>query len=1011
MKRKVLLWAGMLSVALAGVGFAATGNEQIAPNQPEYTLGDTAVIYGTGFEPGSSVIVEVIRADGSIVTGAGTETPGSDTVTANLTGAFTYHYLIDGGPVSAYNGILTVNAKDASTLAVLATTTFLDGTQFLLQGCSKDRGDCTLDSPATGWAGGATPMTGWTSGHLEGWFDGDDVPYRLRIGLRDEGSAGPKYFTTIHDNMRNGILGITSAGNFYVGYGPVGSLEGTLTKTCRLQASGSAVPTVSDPCIVTGPSYSGGDGSGPTPRQIEYAWAVLFDPDEDGGSDKKWAVYWTGHLDAGAHNWPGSSLHTSTTASGSQDVPIDDIEDDAPSGANLSITKTDTPDPAYVGENLIYTLTVTNNGPSSATNVKVTDTLPTTVTYVSATASPGTPDTCSMMGGTVTCNLGTLANAATATVTIVVTPMSAGTLCNSAIVSSHTSDPTPGNNNAKATTTVYPSANLSIVKNDSPDPAYVGENLTYTMTVYNAGPNTATNVSVTDTLPAGVDLVTFYVSQGTGCTQGTGTVTCNLGTLTKWSSATVTIVVKPTTAGTLTNTAAVSSTTHDPSSGNNTSTATTTVYPSANLSITKTGPSTGIVGQSISYTIVVSNAGPSAATGVSVTDNLPAGVTYGSASWTGASTGTCTFASPTVTCSIGTLASGASVTITITVTPTVNGTLNNSATVSSPTWDPTPGDHTTPPVTTTVTSSADLAITKSGPGSATVGAPFSYTIGVSNAGPSAATGVSVTDSLPTGLTYGSATWTGASSGTCTFSSPTVTCSIGTLASGASVTITITVTPTVNGTLNNSATVSSPTPDPNSGNNTTPPVSTTVTSSADLTISKFGPSTATVGQPMAYTIGVSNAGPSPATGVTVTDTLPAGVTYGSATWTGASSGTCAFANPTVTCSIGTLASGASVTITITVTPTATGTLNNSATVSSPTSDPTPGDHTTPTVQTTVSGTPSTGPLGGNAFSNAGGAMSSTNYQLITGVAGQGIGQGSQSTNYGLDAGYAPGVTGG
>src|SRR3990172_11540317 len=217
----VALFGLIGGVLLARAASADTGSGAIAPSQPEYTLGDTVVIYGQGFAPGSSVIVEVIRVNGwPIVTGNGTETPGSDTVTASASGTFTYYYLIEGGPPAAYDGTLTVNANDASTLAVLATTSVVadhrrkdhkrkgrkESPQFMFQGCSKERGDCSLDNPATGWADGAGPMTGWTSGNLKGWFELDNVPFRLRIGLRDAAPDGiPIYVMNEHDNLRDGV--------------------------------------------------------------------------------------------------------------------------------------------------------------------------------------------------------------------------------------------------------------------------------------------------------------------------------------------------------------------------------------------------------------------------------------------------------------------------------------------------------------------------------------------------------------------------------------------------------------------------------------------------------------------------------------------------------------------------------------------------------------------------------------------------------------------------------------
>jgi uncharacterized repeat protein (TIGR01451 family) len=142
------------------------------------------------------------------------------------------------------------------------------------------------------------------------------------------------------------------------------------------------------------------------------------------------------------------------------------------------------------------------------------------------------------------------------------------------------------------------SANLSITKADAPDPILLGQNLTYTITVNNAGPNSAYGVTVADTLPAGVAFVSVTPSQGS-CT-GTSAITCALGTIANGGSATVTIVVTTTATGTLNNTATVTSTTGDPSTGNNSSTATTTVNPSANLSILKTdSPDPVFAGQNL----------------------------------------------------------------------------------------------------------------------------------------------------------------------------------------------------------------------------------------------------------------------------------------------------------------------------------------------------------------------------------------------------------------------------
>lgn len=230
-------------------------------------------------------------------------------------------------------------------------------------------------------------------------------------------------------------------------------------------------------------------------------------------------------------------------------------------GADLSLTKADSPDPAGVGANLTYTLTVANAGPQAAADTTVTDSLPGGVTYVSTSASQGS---CSGTS-TVVCTLGPLASGASATVTIVVRPTAAGTVANSATVSSSTSDPIAGNNSATATTTVTaedspppppppPSTpDLAVTKSANPSPAVLKQPLTYTITARNlGGPGGA---YVTDELPANADFVSVASSQGS-CAGPTSTlhrVLCNFGELAGGASATITVVVRPRDENPLTN--------------------------------------------------------------------------------------------------------------------------------------------------------------------------------------------------------------------------------------------------------------------------------------------------------------------------------------------------------------------------------------------------------------------------------------------------------------------------
>src|SRR5262249_41974027 len=175
-----------------------------------------------------------------------------------------------------------------------------------------------------------------------------------------------------------------------------------------------------------------------------------------------------------------------------------------------------------------------------------------------------------------------------------------------------------------------------------------------------------------------------------GCVNSSGTGTCTVGALANGANATATIVVTaPNNGGTITNTATVAGQQGDPNAANNTSSATTTVTGSADLSITKTAPATAGAGQEFTYTLSGHNGGPSDATGVTVTDTLPNSVTFVSAS-----TG-CTNASGTVACTVGNLANGANATATVVVTaPNNAATLTNTATVAGSPTDPNTANNT-----------------------------------------------------------------------------------------------------------------------------------------------------------------------------------------------------------------------------------------------------------------------------------------------------------------------------
>ncbi|MEM6795201.1 MAG: DUF11 domain-containing protein, partial [Acidobacteriota bacterium] len=583
---------------------------------------------------------------------------------------------------------------------------------------------------------------------------------------------------------------------------------------------------------------------------------------------------------------------------------------------DLAVTQVTSPSTAVGGEDLTYTLTVTNNGPSNSTGATVTDDLPSDVTFSSSSD-------CTESGGILTCAIGALAPAASQNVsfTVTVDPDRSGVLTNEATVAANETDPVSSNNTDFESTTVITETDLSIAKADSVDPVTAGNDLTYTVTVTNNGPSTSTGSTVTDVLPAGL---TF--SSSSDCTESGGTVTCAVGGLAPAASDDVsfTVTVDPGQTAALSNTATVAADDSDPDSANDSATEGTAVGVSTDLSIAKADSVDPVsAGNDLTYTLTVTNDGPSDSTGSTVTDILPAGVTFSSSA-------DCTESGGTVTCAIGALAPAASddVSFTVTVDPGQTAALSNTATVAANETDPDSANDSATEGTA-VGASTDLSIAKTDSvDPATAGGALTYTLTVTNDGPSASTGATTTDVLPAGVTFDS-------SADCTESGGTVTCAIGALAPAASddVSFTVTVDPGQTAALSNTATVAANETDPDSANDSATET-TGIGGSTDLSITKADSvDPATAGGSLTYTLTVTNDGPSASTGATTTDVLPAGVTF-------ASSADCTEAAGTVTCAIGALAPAASqaVSFTVTVDPGQTTTISNTATVAANETDP-------------------------------------------------------------------------
>jgi uncharacterized repeat protein (TIGR01451 family) len=587
------------------------------------------------------------------------------------------------------------------------------------------------------------------------------------------------------------------------------------------------------------------------------------------------------------------------------------------------VVKVDAVDPVTVGDDITYTVTVTNNGPDDATGVIVTDSLPAEVTYQSATPEQGS---CSEAAAIITCNLGDIANGDSVDITIVATADSSGTATNDVSVSGNEDDPDSSNDDDSEDTAIDPAADLEVVKVDATDPVTVGDDITYTVTVTNNGPDDATGVTTTDTLPGGVTYQSATPDQGS-CSETAGVVTCSLGDIANGDSVDITIIVTTSEDGTVTNDVSVTGNEDDPDSSNDDDTEDTTIDPAADLEVVKVDAVDPVtVGDDITYTVTVTNNGPDAATGVTLIDTLPTGfVSFASAT---PDQGSCSEASGTVTCNLGAIADGASVDITIVVTADSDGTATNDVSVSGNEADLDSSNDSDSEDTTInpVNPETDLEVVKvDAVDPVTVGDDITYTVTVSNNGPDAASGVVVTDTLPGGVTYQSAT---PDQGSCSEAGGVVTCNLGAILNGDSVDIVIVVTADSDGSVTNNVSVTGNEDDPDSGNDSASE-DTTIDPAADLAVVKIDAvDPVTVGDDITYTATVTNNGPDNATGVVVTDTLPAEVSYQSAT---PDQGSCSEASGVVTCNLGAIANGASVDIIIVVTADSTGTATNDVSV--------------------------------------------------------------------------------
>ncbi len=615
-----------------------------------------------------------------------------------------------------------------------------------------------------------------------------------------------------------------------------------------------------------------------------------------------------------------------------------------PPSADLALTKSG-PLPALVvtGQPFNFTLRTSNGGPSPFSGtIVMTDALPAGLTLDAITSNgwscaPAAPQ---VGPASIVCQLTysvgspLAAGANTPAVVLQTTATTTGSLSNSATLTTinpSVPDPNAGNDQSTSTVTAslpVGSADIRVLKSVDLATIPAGDVLTYTLEIVNDGPIASTAIQLTDDLnslinsaigPTGAGFVGFTITPGAiplsdiSCsTSATGGASrrfsCNVTSLPVCTAGVdcprIQVMVRPGgDGGSRTNTVSViSNATADSNLVNNSASATNTVLPRADVSVTKVAtPDPVNAGQEVVYVVTALNNGPSRADNVSINDQLPVGMIFHSVVPSSGSCGTTpgvgvetTLALNTVACNLGSINNGAQATVTIRAVPTdaLRGTsITNDVTISTTTTEPTPPGNTNnaASVTTGVANpSLDLVINKQDSvDPVSIGDVTTYTVRVTNTGPSDAEHVVITDHMPAvGLSFQSYTFAAGSCSTVPLVGDIggqLICQLPRLAANSTVTMTVVMQGVVKGVYTNNATVSSDETAlgfESAGNNSTDET-TTVRTRADVRVtSKIAtPGSIAVRRPFSWTIRVENlagAGLAEADTVVVSDNLPAGM---------------------------------------------------------------------------------------------------------------------------------------
>ena len=552
--------------------------------------------------------------------------------------------------------------------------------------------------------------------------------------------------------------------------------------------------------------------------------------------------------------------------------------------AVIHVTKVADDASVTAGTDIGFKVTVSNSGTGDAKGVTLTDALPggsgAAPVHWTIDGSVGDPASFDISGADgaqqLTLDGQPIELAAGASLMVHVTAATTADNCGTYDNTADVATTNDGSGSASASTEVV-CPDVSVEKSTSTPVVNAGEQVSYDITVSAGGTGDSTNVSLNDSMPAGI---TWSLSgpDASDCGIAAGTLTCNFGTMHAGDSKAITLTGIADTGDcpSITNSATVTSDVDVDTSNNSAGPVPITIN-CPSIHITKVADASEVsAGDPIGFLITVSNSGPGTAKDVTVSDTLPtdAGLSWSIDGGTGA--GSCTIDAGVLTCSFGEMASGASLTVHISSPTTAEtcGLVDNTASVT------TSNDGSGEASDSVTVNCAAIAITKVADDETVfAGDTIGFMIKVTNNGEGAAHGVTLTDPLPSN---GGLAWTidqQPAGDPCAISTGVLSCSFGDLLAGTAVSIHITSSTTAEscGLVHNEASVTTTNDgtahDSDDVTVKCPTLVIEKSGTPDVIDVSEGTTNHTVTWTLTYTLSDG-----PVTNAQIVDTIPAGLTY-------------------------------------------------------------------------------------------------------------------------------------